>query len=286
MLTFHRNKLKSAVTFLSMGYILMYQYNIRKMKDVKKQFTLIELLVVVAIIAILAAILLPALQRAKLKANYAVCMSNLRQNGLAISMYVNDNDGDYPRRQVDTFNWPGHDILRFKSADDRPMFAPYWPDWSLMFCALEQPPEPAIVGTTNADNVHSGYDLMFGSHLDRTDRNSGLLRENDTMNYDGEEFSILMADGDRSRSGSFWRSSHPDTTAALEYTTYNGSGEFASWWRNRDTDYRGLMDRNFLYTDGSVIFFEKLSMDDSRMTELPYQSKSKDNNSIYLPSDN
>ncbi len=69
-------------------------------------FTLIELLVVIAIIAILAAILFPVFAQAREKARQAMCISNENQIGLAIMMYVQDNDEVLPNRKNEpTVNW-------------------------------------------------------------------------------------------------------------------------------------------------------------------------------------
>ena len=74
----------------------------------RRGFTLIELLVVIAIIAILAAILFPVFARAREKARQTACLSNVKQIGLALMMYVQDYDETFPGRAA-TNHYPPWD---------------------------------------------------------------------------------------------------------------------------------------------------------------------------------
>src|SRR5258708_39351657 len=91
----------------------------------KGGFTLVEMLVVMAIIAILMAMLLPAISRAKGKANAISCLNNMRQLNLAATMYASDHDEEFPARRTPTNAWP-HKLK------------PYYVNWKIIACPSDR----------------------------------------------------------------------------------------------------------------------------------------------------
>src|SRR5579884_4104638 len=89
-------------------------------------FTLIELLVVIAIIAILATILFPVFAQARESARLTTCLSNARQIGMGLTMYVQDYDETLP--MADQGNTPGPPFTVFANRSGAGISLPAWAD--------------------------------------------------------------------------------------------------------------------------------------------------------------
>jgi prepilin-type N-terminal cleavage/methylation domain-containing protein len=188
-------------------------------------FTLIELLVVIAIIAILAAMLLPALSSAKEAGRRIACLSNIRQLSLASQMYVDDDQGAYPRRG-ETNRWPNQ------------FYNYYGKNLKILLCPTDLATSftmPQTVGSSPSNNVAdaaprsyiiNGWNDYFAEQFGTTDW--GALESDMDNASTGLKQDAIM---------------HPSETVVLGEKRHDAGDFYMDLLENDGNDFTGIVEQ-------------------------------------------
>lgn len=206
-------------------------------------FTLIEILVVLAIMAVIAAILLPVLSRVRENARRSSCQSNLKQIGLASAQYVQDYTGQQPPDNADASN-PAAIGWAF-------LIQPYAKSTQVLQCPSEETaPNPTPSASGYTDYLYNRY--VLGLHESSLDAPANTILSLDGIRSDstawdnGTDITYFNCKGD---------SSNPKATPGVAKWLYRPNE--VSLLRYGERHSEGA---NYLFADGHVKYFKPFAV--------------------------
>jgi prepilin-type N-terminal cleavage/methylation domain-containing protein/prepilin-type processing-associated H-X9-DG protein len=226
----------------------------------RRGFTLIELLVVIAIIAIIAAILFPVFAQAREAARQSICSSNLRQIGMAVRMYLQDNDGYcFPHHLYDSDVEANGAVISLEP--EKPwtvLFSPYVKNRQVYYCpsdpvgrtktqALDlvtymQKELPELEAAPPGTLVAQSY--LLNSLLTHQTRQYGAFNE---ARFDGIAGDFVLM-SERNAKAVSLQENETMSNIQDDYDIWNGAPQMAQWIAGE----RHNGGSNYLYLDGHV----------------------------------
>ncbi len=196
----------------------------------RKRFTLVELLVVIGIIAVLAAMLMPALAKAREQANRADCTNNLKQVGLAVQMYANENRNQMPFAGSDSDN-------RHGGAEDlQPLLDFEYIETPQVFICRSTKDAPSNTKTNGVYQIdENSCSYLYYSGFALTDLNAEMAYMRDRFANHGKIYgNVLFGDAHvegfhgRKNGGELWYETNDCFNMSVSKIKENIDGEFTA----------------------------------------------------------
>ena len=223
-------------------------------------FTLIELLLVIAIIAILAALLLPALATVQARGKRVACLDNLKQSALSFQMYTADNDGklaqNYPLLQTGTDSWVLGDMKVTGDSTNKTLirqgkFFPYASQVALYRC----PSDPSRTGNAPRVRSYSMNGWIGSRYMETYPRTNGFrtfVRDSELSVAGPSKLWVIIDEHEASIDDAWFLVTMDDSRPFASYPATRHEGSYGLNFADGHTEFYKLREPGAKIGDGQV----------------------------------